>query len=572
MSELPVGWVDTKFGELVQLQKGRKPTGLGPRSDSRTIAYINIAAFETQVIAEYAPAQDVPVCEPDDTLLVWDGARAGLAGRGASGFIGSTLSRLRSGAVIPGYLYYFISSQFGVLNSQTKGVGIPHVDPVVLAALKFQLPPLAEQTRIVQKLEELLTGLDAGVAELKAAQNKLAQYRQSLLKAAVDGSLTAEWRDQNTPTETGAQLLTRILQERRARWEAKQRAKFEAQGKAPPKDWQKKYPEPVSPDTNDLPELPTGWVWASVDQLSEIQGGIQKQPSRAPVLNKYPFLRVANVARGKLNLDEVHQIELFPGELERLALIQGDVLIVEGNGSLTEIGRCAIWDGSILNAVHQNHLIRVRPIALASQFVETWLNSLGGIDKLTKLAATTSGLYTLSVGKISKIPVPIAPLIEQEAAITELVKGLSALDAQVKWVSHSLKQSAAQRQNILRAAFSGQLVPQDPDDEPASVLLARVRNERANKEKLPKPRRSKQQKENAPVTKKMKEVLADAKGWISAQDAFQRCGIEDGAETDQVEALYAELRDLHKANSLVVEAVTDKQGRKSHDQLKLVEG
>jgi len=379
------------------------------------------------------------------------------------------------------YIFWYLRKMENWLAAQGTGSTFAAVSGQFVRDLEIPVAPAAEQTRIVEKLEELLTDLDAGVAELKAAQKKLAQYRQSLLKAAVDGSLTAEWRDHNTPTETGAQLLTRILQERRVRWEAKQRAKFEAQGKAPPKDWQKKYPEPEQPDTSDLPELPQGWVWASVNQLSEIQGGIQKQPSRLPVLNKYPFLRVANVARGKLNLDEVHQIELFPGELERLALIEGDVLIVEGNGSLTEIGRCAIWDGSISNAVHQNHLIRVRPIAMASQFVETWLNSLGGIDKLTKLAATTSGLYTLSVGKISKIPVPIAPLIEQGAAITELVKGLSALDAQVKWVSHSLKQSTAQRQNILRAAFSGQLVPQGPDDETASLLLARIHAEREPK-------------------------------------------------------------------------------------------
>ncbi|WP_279474399.1 restriction endonuclease subunit S [Aeromonas caviae] len=282
----------------------------------------------------------------------------------------------------------------------TNHVNQASISSKVLAnTIPILLPPSNEQTRIVTKLEELLTDLDAGVAELKSAQKKLAQYRQSLLKAAVEGALSAQWREVNPATEDGAQLLERILQERRARWEAKQLAKFAEQGKRPPKEWQKKYPEPVQPDTTDLPQLPEGWVWASLEQISEIQGGIQKQPSRVPKENKYPFLRVANVARGKLKLDDVHDIELFTGELERLALVAGDILIVEGNGSLAEIGRCAVWDGSIENAVHQNHLIRVRPIIVNSQFVETWVNSLGGIDKLTKLAVTTSGLYTLSVKK-----------------------------------------------------------------------------------------------------------------------------------------------------------------------------
>ena len=308
-------------------------------------------------------------------------------------------------------------------HNMTGTAGQMRVPSSWLGSVGIPVAPLAEQTRIVEKLEELLSDLDAGVAELKAAQKKLGQYRQSLLKAAVEGALTAEWRAARkvgageTAQETGAQLLERILTERRARWEAKQLAKFAEQGKAPPKDWRKKYPEPIQPDTRDLPELPEGWVWASVDQLSEIQGGIQKQPSRAPIANKYPFLRVANVARGQLKLEEIHEVELFDGELERLVLKTGDVLIVEGNGSLTEIGRCALWDGSIENAVHQNHLIRVRPICMKSTFVESWLNSSGGIERLTKLAATTSGLYTLSVGKISRIPVPVPPLDEQERVI-----------------------------------------------------------------------------------------------------------------------------------------------------------
>ncbi len=452
----------------------------------------------------------------------------------------------------------------------TNHVNQASISSKVLAnTIPILLPPSNEQTRIVTKLEELLTDLDAGVAELKSAQKKLAQYRQSLLKAAVEGALSAQWREVNPATEDGAQLLERILQERRARWEAKQLAKFAEQGKRPPKEWQKKYPEPVQPDTTDLPQLPEGWVWASLEQISEIQGGIQKQPSRVPKENKYPFLRVANVARGKLKLDDVHDIELFTGELERLALVAGDILIVEGNGSLAEIGRCAVWDGSIENAVHQNHLIRVRPIIVNSQFVETWVNSLGGIDKLTKLAVTTSGLYTLSVKKISKIPVPIAPLTEQESAIQTLIESLSALYLQEQSIELSLKQCAAQRQNILRAAFAGQLVPQDPTDEPASVLLEGIRAQRMEQAKQPKPRKTKK-KESRTVARKLVDVLIEAGDWLPAQEAFRRCGIADGVQTEEIEALYAELRVLDKRNQLLVDVVTDDKGRKVTDRLKWV--
>jgi type I restriction enzyme, S subunit len=388
----------------------------------------------------------------------------------------------------PEYGFYYAQTLGAWLNSAASATTISIVNKGKFETAPFPLAPLAEQTRIVEKLEELLSDLDAGVAELKAAQKKLGQYRQSLLKAAVEGALTADWRksQKTKPAESGAQLLKRILHERRTRWEAKQLAKFKEQGKTPVKGWQSKYVEPVAPETAGLPELPKGWVWASLDMLSVIQGGIQKQPSRIPTINKYPFLRVANVARGLLKLDDVHEIELFAGELERLTLLKGDVLIVEGNGSLSEIGRCALWDGSIENAVHQNHLIRARPIVMLSEFVESWLNSLRAIEKLTKLAATTSGLYTLSVGKISKIPVPVPPMDEQVAVMAMLASALEGQRYQDEAIKGSLKQATAQRKNILKAAFSGQLVPQDPQDEPASVLLARIRQQRAEREKEPK--------------------------------------------------------------------------------------
>ena len=168
-------------------------------------------------------------------------------------------------------LSYLLPGYLAAINQHTSAITVKHLSSRTIGDIELPLPPLSEQTRIVEKLEELLSDLDAGVAELKAAQKKLVQYRQSLLKAAVEGTLTADWRKTNQPKETGAQLLERILKERRSRWEAKQLAKFQEQGKTPPKGWQDKYPEPVKPDTSDLPELPEGWVWASLDHASELQ-------------------------------------------------------------------------------------------------------------------------------------------------------------------------------------------------------------------------------------------------------------------------------------------------------------
>src|SRR5579863_8682809 len=110
-----------------------------------------------------------------------------------------------------------------------------------------------------------------------------------------------------------------------------------------------------------MSDLPEGWEWVETGSIAEVQGGIQKQPKRKPVANMYPFLRVANVPRGRLDLSDVHKVELFDGEIERYRLRLGDLLVVEGNGSLEQIGRAAQWGGEIEDCVHQNHLIRVRP-------------------------------------------------------------------------------------------------------------------------------------------------------------------------------------------------------------------
>jgi type I restriction enzyme S subunit len=214
--------------------------------------------------------------------------------------------------------------------------------------------------------------------------------------------------------------------------------------------------------------------------IADVQGGIQKQPKRRPLTNHYPFLRVANVLRGRLTLSDIHEIELFRGELDRLRLEKGDLLIVEGNGSPGEIGRMAIWDGSIPDCVHQNHIIRarLRP-GVTPQFLAAYWNSPRGAKEVRSVASSTSGLHTLSVSKVKAIPCPLASE-DQQASVVDKLEQVST----VSDVLHASLQAAALRarrlrQSILAKAFSGQLVPQNPTDEPASMLLDRIREQRA---------------------------------------------------------------------------------------------
>lgn len=383
-----------------------------------------------------------------------------------------------SDALDVNFLWYGINDEAFWVKS---GTAQPFVVVSKSFDRSFAIPPRAEQTRIVEKLEGLLSDLDTGVAELKAAQKKLGQYRQSLLKAAVEGALTAEWRKQNKPRETGAQLLERILTERRARWEAKQLAKFKEQGKTPLKDWQKKYPEPVQPDTTNLPTLPDGWVWASLEQLSEfITSGSRGWADYYAELGA-TFIRSQNINTDWLDLSDVAFVRPpVSTEGSRTRVRPHDLLLTITGAN---VGKAAWVEAEVGEAYVSQHVALIRPIETScTKFLHMFLiAAAGGRGQLNKHAygAGKPGLNLQQVGSVT-VPLPsLAEILAMEEAAT---RQLMALAEQALAIEFALKQSAAQRKNLLKAAFSGQLVPQDPNDEPASVLLARIRAERAGAE------------------------------------------------------------------------------------------
>jgi type I restriction enzyme S subunit len=463
--------------------------------------------------------------------------------------------------VLPGYL--------AAINANTPSVTVKHLSSKTIEAIDLPLPPRAEQTRIVKKLEELLSDLDDGVTELKSAQKKLAQFRQSLLKAAVDGTLTAKWRSRQAPEEDGAQLLDRILTERRTHWETKQLAKFEELGKAPTNNWQRKYPEPEMPDTIDLPKLPEGWVWASIDQLTVEQkyGSSSKTNEDS---SGVPILRMGNIQDGELDFSKLKYLPLDHDEFPSLHLQDGDLLFNRTN-SPELVGKTAVYRSQISPCSFASYLIGVRfSGSYVPEIASAFINSAYGKRWIKSVVVQQVGQANVNGSKLSALAVPVPPYREQQEIVSALRAQLDETVNQLKSVDISIKQSNAQRQNILRTAFAGQLVPQEPNDEAASVLLARIHAERTERAKLPTVRKTQQHREIAAMARKLIEVLAEAGDWVPAQEAFQRCGVADGAETDQVEALYAELRVLDKAGRLAVDPVTDTQGRKLHDRLKLL--
>jgi type I restriction enzyme S subunit len=359
-------------------------------------------------------------------------------------------------------LYYLLQNAYrgDAQHNMTGMVGQKRVPAKYVQDSEIPLAPLAEQQRIVSKLEELFSRLDEGEAALKRTQRLLTTYRQSVLKAAVTGELTKDWRAANHHRpKSGADLLARILAARRAQYQGRGR-----------------YEEPRPPDTTGLPDLPEGWKWVRMEQLASVTGGITKNAKRGSHATTRPMLRVANVYQNRLDLDDVHEIGVTESELDRVTLEDGDLLIVEGNGSKDQIGRMAIWNNQIPNCIHQNHLIKARfTEKRLAAYVLTWFMSYQGRDIIEKVASSTSGLYTLSLSKVDELIVPLPSLEEAEEIVSQVDEVLSRIAALQTWCATELARSATLRQSILKAAFSGQLVPQDPADEPASALLARLR-------------------------------------------------------------------------------------------------
>jgi type I restriction enzyme, S subunit len=205
--------------------------------------------------------------------------------------------------------------------------------------------------------------------------------------------------------------------------------------------------EPVA-NTDEL-IVPRGWELTRIEDVFDVAGGIQKTPMRTPRENAFPYLRVANVQRGRLDLSQLERFELMDGELERWRLERNHLLVVEGNGSENEIGRCALWGGEVANCVHQNHIIRCRPLGHDSRFAILFLNSPSGTAEMKRLAITTSGLYSLSVGKIRSIVIPFPPLAEQKRIVAKVEQLLALCDE----LETRLKDADARRERLLTAAI-----------------------------------------------------------------------------------------------------------------------
>jgi type I restriction enzyme S subunit len=249
----------------------------------------------------------------------------------------------------------------------------------------------------------------------------------------------------------------------------------------PPQDdrWKQKYKEPVAPDTTNLPELPEGWCWASVDQVGFVQLGRQRSPKHHAGPDMVPYLRVANVFEDRIDTRDVKEMNFTPAEQVTFGLQSGDILLNEGQ-SLELIGRPAMFRDEVPGCCFQNTLVRFRAApSLDSFYALTVFLSYLHSGRFQKIAKWTTNIAHLGAQRFAGLEFPLPPIAEQRR-IAEFCQGVTThVEHLQAALDHQGERGSSLRKSILSTAFTGELVSQDPADEPGSVLLDRIQTERA---------------------------------------------------------------------------------------------
>ena len=380
-------------------------------------------------------------------------------------------------ALEPSFLRWYLASpgQQSFINKEQTGATRQGLTKEKIQNFDVPVPSLAEQLRIVSKIEELFSDLDAGIAALKRAKANLKRYRAAVLKAAVEGKLTEQWRAEHPNTEPAAKLLERILGQRRQKWEADRLADFAVAKKIPPKGWRAKYIEPVGVDRNGLHDLPEGWCWTKFDQLlTYLRNGYFQSPSKAE--KGVPILRINAVRPMSVDLSERRFLDDIKGIIEDFYVENGDLLFTRYYGSIEFLGVAGMVRSCVEKTLHPDKLIRVKVAHSSSlaEYIEIAANCGSSREHIVGRARTTAGQTGISGPDIREMPIPLPPHDEQNQIITEVAEKLSQIEAAGLSIDRALLRAFRLRQSVLKQAFEGKLVPQDPHDEPATVLLSRV--------------------------------------------------------------------------------------------------
>jgi type I restriction enzyme, S subunit len=557
LKDIPESWEWTKLGEVItKIVGGGTPSKNTAKYWEGKIPWLTIKDMRTRRpadtidhITQEAVDESSTNLIPADTVIM--ATRVGL-GKVVRVSYGTTINQDLKALITPpelekSYLEYWLVSKAQYLESIGSGTTVKGIRLEQVKDLDFPFAPPGQQKRIVVKIEKLFSHVDAGIAALNKAKQLLKQYRQSVLKAAITGELTKQWRENNKgKLEPASQLLERILQEHRQKWEAQQLEQFKAKGKVPKDDkWKGRYEEPSLENVGEVSAL-NGWLELPFSLVGQNLDGKRvplSKKKRETFKGEYPYYGACDI------IDYVPEY-LFDGE--HLLIGEDGANLLSKSKPLAFVVDDQFWVNNHAHVIKCFSLISSAYIAyhIDSMDISPWVSG--------------SAQPKLNQTNLNKIPIKLPSASEQVAIVDKISRRFDSSQRLLDELDLQLLKAEKNKQSILTSAFSGGLVDVLDSDGSVQELLDKIRRQHvlnATKENLTKKRGPAKKKGEPMGKKKIIDVLIASGKALSPEKLFDLIGA-DGSSPDEVESFYIELKETLQDKNVLIETVLDKDVKK----------
>lgn len=466
MDNLPKGWANTRIGDICDLINGR--TFKSSEWNNSGIPIIRIQNLNDELAPFNYCSFEVEKkyhVHAGDFLFAWSGTPGTSFGahiwKGQRAFLNQHIFKININEkyIDKVFFKHLLNNRIGEYVKKAHGTaGLAHITKNKFESSAIQIPPINEQKRIVAKIEELFSELDEGIVALKKAQFELRRYRQAVLKAAFEGKFTEKWRIANKEKiESQENISKRIV--------------LEAAKNKPKKN------QEYSNGYLNLLDLPAEWCWAKIgDIIEKSQYGTSDKAGddQTGII----VIRMGNIFEGKIVFDKLKYFPLNWQNTKEFLLEDGDILFNRTN-SFELVGKSAVYKKNYPSAVFASYLIKLKPKnGYSSDLISYYINSLFGRKYVVSVVTQQVGQANVNGTKLSNMPIPIMSQSEQNMIQAEIEKRFSTADSTQQIIEKTILESDRLRQSILKKAFEGKLVSQDPSDEPAEILLEKIKHEK----------------------------------------------------------------------------------------------
>lgn len=415
-------WTSDALSQLVIFQKGRKVETSQFRMQSFE-PYLGAGALSGRDDG-YASTLLAVIADEQDVLMLWDGERSGLVGHKLSGVVSSTVSKLTTnGKIDSEFLYHHLLFNFDWIQNRRTGTGVPHVPKDIGRILTLNYPA---DINLQKKIASILQAISQTIAKTETLIEKYQQIKLGLMH----------------------DLFTRGLG---------------ADGKLRPRREQ----EPELYQQTPIGWIPNEWKICELGNISDICSGVTLGAKKTPgqTIN-VPYLRVANVQDGYLDLSDVKEIIVNKRTFENLLLQVGDVLMNEG-GDFDKLGRGSVWQGEIDLCIHQNHVFRVRTNdhQLRHYFLAYWSQSAYGKKYFVLSSKQSTNLASINSTQLKKFPVALPSLNEQEG----IEKRVDAINTKISTLNLEHNKLSKQKSGLMYDLLTGKVPVKVDEPEAAHV-------------------------------------------------------------------------------------------------------